>query len=160
MNSPTKVALGCGIAVMFCFVGFVAALVLVFVYAAQGVQGVDVAVDAPLEVVVGETFQLQVTVTNKRPRKALALSDIDIADEYLAGFIVLNMEPKAQSTMHVPIDNSQSFTFGVEIPPGESKTFTFTLRAEKLGIYRGDVDVCEGFHSKTGMAQTLVQEKK
>lgn len=152
------IAWGCGITAFVCLAG-IAAVVLFFVYASQDVKGVGVSVDGPTDVTVGETFALTVTVTNERPRKVMALSDIDIAEDYLAGFTVSSIEPKPKSSMHVPIDNSRSFTFGVRIPPRESRDFTFTLRAEKPGIYRGDVDVCEGTRFITGMAQTSVKGK-
>jgi len=129
-------------------------------YVAQDVKEVGVSVDGLTDVVVGQTFELSVTVTNERPRKVLALSDVDIAEDYLAGFTVSTIEPKPKSSSHVPFDNSRSFKFGVQIPPRESRTFTFTLRAEKAGIYRGDVDVCEGARFITSMAQTSVKEKE
>jgi hypothetical protein len=124
------------------------------------VKGAGVSIDGSTDVSVGETFELSVTVTNERPRKVLALSDIDIAEDYLAGFTVSTIEPSPRSSMHVPIDNSRSFKFDVRIPAGESRTFTFKLRAEKPGLYRGDVDVCEGARFTTVMAQTSVKEKK
>jgi hypothetical protein len=153
------IAWGCGIAALICLVGIVG-IVLILFYLAQDVKGVGMAVNGPTDVVVGQTFQLSVSVTNERPRKAMALSDIDIAEEYLAGFTVSTIEPQPKSSMHVPFDNSRSFTFGVKIPPGTARVFTFTLRAEKPGLYRGDVDVCEGARFITGMAQTSVKEKE
>jgi len=60
----------------------------------------------------------------------------------------------------VPIDDSRSFTFDVPVSAGTSRSFIFTLRAEKPGIYRGDVDVCEGTQIITEMAQTVVKEKE
>lgn len=150
---------GCGIATLLCVAG-IAAIALLVVYLSQDVKGVAVSVDGPTDVVVGETFELKVTVTNERPRKAVALSDIDIAEEYLEGFTVSTIEPQPKSSAHVPIDNSRSFTFGVSISAGASRTFAFALRAEKAGLYRGDVDVCEGMRFITGMAQTSVKEKE
>jgi hypothetical protein len=158
MISKKAIGWGCGIVALVCVVG-VAAVVLGFAYVVQDVKGVGVSVNGPTDVVVGQTFELTVTVTNERPRKVLALSDVDIAEGYLAGFTVSTIEPRPKSNMHVPVDNSRSFTFGVQIPPGESRTFSFTLRAEKAGLYRGDVDVCEGARFITGMAQTSVKEK-
>ena len=159
MVSKKAIAWGCGIAALVCLVG-VAALALSFAYIVQDVKGVGVSVNGPTDVVVGQTFELSVTVTNERPRKVLALSDIDIAEDYLAGFTVSTIEPRPKSNMHVPIDNSRSFTFEVQIPPQASRTFSFTLRAEKAGLYRGDVDVCEGARFITGMAQTSVKQKE
>ena len=159
MPSKKAIAWGCGIATLVCLAG-VTAVVLLFTYVGQDVKGVGVAVDGPTDVVVGQTFELSITVTNERPRKVLSLSDVDIAENYLAGFTVSSIEPRPKSNKHVPIDNSRSFTFEVQIPPQASRTFTFTLRAEKAGIYRGDVDVCEGARFITGMAQTSVKEKE
>ncbi len=157
MPSKKAIALGCGIAGAVCLIGVVA-VVLFVAYVAQDVQGAGISVNGPADVVVGQTFDLTVTVTNERPRKALALSDIDIAEEYLEGFTVSKINPKPKSTQHVPIDDSRSFSFGVSIPAGESRDFIFTLRAEKSGLYRGDVDMCEGARFTTGMAQTNVKE--
>ena len=159
MPSKKTIAWGCGIAALVCIVG-IAAVALFFVYVSQDVKEAGVSVDGPADVVVGQVFELNVTVTNERPRKVLALSDIDIAEHYLAGFTVSSIEPRPKSSMHVPIDNSRSFTFGIQVPAGASRVFTFKLRAEKPGLYRGDVDVCEGRRFITGMAQTNVKEKQ
>ena len=159
MPSKKALAWGCGIAGLLCF-AVIGTIVLFLVYASQDVKGMAVMVNGPTDVVVGQTFELSVTVTNERPRKILALSDVDIAEDYLAGFTVSTIEPKPKSSMHVPFDNSRSFTFDVRIPPGAAKTFTFTLRAEKAGVFRGDVDICEGARFLTHMAQTAVKEKE
>jgi hypothetical protein len=159
MTSKKRIAWGCGIAALVCVAG-IAAVALFLVYAAQDVKGVSVSVEGPTDVQVGDTFDLKIVVTNERPRRALALSDIDIAEGYLAGFTVSAIKPRPKSNMHVAIDDSRSFTFGVKIEPRASQTFTFSLRAEKPGLYRGDVDVCEGARFITDMAQTSVKERK
>jgi len=159
MPSKKTIVWGCGIVTLVCLAG-IAAVVLFLVYAWQDVKGVVVTVNGPTDAAVGQTFDLNVTVTNERPRKILALSDIDIAEEYLAGFTVSAIEPRPKSSTHVPIAGSRSFTFGVQIPPGAARSFTFRLRAEKAGLYRGDVDVYEGVRCITEMAQTSVQEKE
>jgi len=43
------------------------------------------------------------------------------------------------------------------VRPGESEDFTFTLRAERVGIYSGEVRMCEGFRYLSGTAQTVVR---
>jgi hypothetical protein len=159
MPSKKTIAWGCGIAALLSAAG-IAAVVVFFVYVLQDLKGVRVSVDGPTDVEVGQTFELNIAVTNERPRKVLSLSDIDIAEDYLVGFTVSAIEPRPKSNNHVPIDKSRSFAFGVEIPPGASRNFTFKLRAEKPGLYRGDVDVCEGARFITDMAQTSVKERK
>ncbi len=134
-------------------------LVVLFAYLVQDVSGVAVKLDSPTEVVVGETFDLRVIVRNERTGENLELADIDIADEYLAGFTITSVSPEAKSSTHVPFDNSQSYTFDASIPPGESRDFVFTLRAESPGIYRGDVDVCEGALFISQIAETVVREQ-
>lgn len=159
MSGKKAVLIGCGSAA-----GIVLLLLLAFVawvaYISKDVEGVLVGADVPVDVVVGETFELVVNVRNERDRQPLALSDIDIGEDYLAGLVVISIEPTPQSSTHVPLDNSRSFTFGVSIPAGEAKAFTFKLRAEKPGVYRGDVDICEGSRFITTMAQTVVKDKQ
>jgi hypothetical protein len=152
------IALGCGITALVAVVVIVV-IVVFCVYVSKDVEGVAVAVNGPTPVAVGEVFDLEVVVTNERPRQALKLEDIDIAEDYLAGFTVCSIDPTPKSNKHVPIDNSRSFTFSVQVPARSARTFKFKLRAEKEGMFRGDVDVCEGARFITGMAQTVVKAK-
>jgi hypothetical protein len=141
-------------------VAVVIAVVLFIVHVSKNVEGVAVTVNNPTDVVVGQTFDLEVLVKNERAGKVLQLSDVDLDEVYLAGFTVSSVKPTPKSNMHVPIDNSRSYTFDVQVPAGATQSFTFTLRAEKAGIFRGDVDVCEGSQFITAMAQTVVKEKQ
>lgn len=145
--------------IFVCFAGIVA-IVMFIAYAAQDVEGASISVSSPVDVMVEETFELNVAVANERSKKTLELSDIDISEDYLAGFTVSEIDPKPKSNMHVPIDNSRSFTFDVKIPPNTTQNFVFTLRAEEPGLYVGDVDACEGLRFITDMAQTSVKEKE
>ena len=70
MTPKKVVVLGCGIAALVLVAG-VTAVVLFFVYVGQDVKGMAVAVNSPSDVRVGQTFNLEVAVTNERPRKAL-----------------------------------------------------------------------------------------
>lgn len=159
MSAKKIVALGCGLALLV-VVGLGIAGVVALGYLTEELTGVGVVVDAPSEVAVGDTFALKVTVTNQRPQETLALSDVDLGEAYLRGFTVGTIEPPPKTTMHVPIDDSRSFTFDTPIAAGGSRTFTFSLRAAQPGVYRGDVDVCEGVHFVTAMAQTSVIERR
>ncbi|MCC7072801.1 MAG: hypothetical protein IT383_15850 [Deltaproteobacteria bacterium] len=158
MSAKKIVALGCGIALV-AVVGLVVMGALALSWLGKEPSGVVVVVDAPTEVRVGDAFPLKVTVTNQRPDERLGLSDIDVGEAYLRGFTLEIIEPTPVTTMHVPIDDSQSFTFNTPLEPGASRTFTFNLRAAQPGVYRGDVDVCEGMHFVTAMAQTVVRER-
>lgn len=159
MKAKKALLIGCG-TLLFLTIATVVVVALFVNHVSKDVEQVAVTVKGPADVLVGQTFDLEVVVKNQRSKKALKLSDIDIAEVYLAGFTVSSTRPTAKSNMHVPIDNSRSFTFDVVVAPGASESFVFTMRAEKAGIYRGDVDVCEGMRSISGMAQTVVKEKE
>jgi len=158
MTTKNAILIGCGVVAGL---GLILLVVVIFLVAhmAQDVEGISVNVQGPTDVAMGETFGLKVVVTNERAGKSLEVSSIDIAEEYLAGFSVISMDPEPASSTHIPIDESRSFAFNADIPAGESRTFLFNLRAEKAGLYRGDVDTCEGMRFISTMAQTSVKEK-
>ncbi len=157
MSTAKAITCGC-IAIVLTGLAALGAFGIFIFYVAQEPEGVRISADGPTEVRVGETFDLTITVTNERTDEDVELSDIDIADEYIDGFTVASIEPKPDSSMHIPIDNSWSFTFDDGIAPQTTVTYIFKLRAEKPGLHRGDVDVCEGVRFITAMAQTVVKE--
>ena len=153
----TKKILLCGCGAISFIALVIAGLFVGFLFhIAQDVEGVTVSIDAPLDVKIGETFNMTVNVTNERDKKDLALSDIDISDDYMAGFIVASTEPTSKSNEH--ISDSLSYTFDTEIPAGESVSFVFVLRAEQEGVFRGDVSVYEGIRFISATAQSVVKE--
>lgn len=157
MSTKKAIALGCGAAALVAVI-VVGIIIGWFIYVTQDVKGVSVSIDSPLDVKVGEPFDLTVHVENVRDKRVLTVSDIDISDDYLEGFVVISTEPVSRSSMHVPIDNSMSYTFDSSVPAGATRSFVFTLRAEQAGIFRGDVDVCEGQRFITVTAQTVVKD--
>jgi hypothetical protein len=46
----------------------------------------------------------------------------------------------------------------MQVPAGETRVFAWKLRGVESGMFRGDVDVCEGMQFLTSMAQTRVVE--
>lgn len=158
---PTKklIAGGCGCAALVSLI--VVAAIGIFIWdTTQEISGVSIAVKSLSDVSVGQTFTLAVTVTNQRSRSVMSLTDIDLADDYLKGFTVLTTQPAPKSSESQSLLGSRSFTFDVEVPPGQSRNFVFSLRAEKPGLFRGDVDVWEGHRFVTNMAQTMVKSKR
>lgn len=159
MKTWKAVALGCGALALIGIVVLIVGVVFV-AHVSKDLEGVVVTVNGPPEgVQVGQTFDLEIVVKNERARKVLQLSDVDLAEEYLDGFTVSAIKPAQKSSMHVPVTNCRSFTFDVSIAAGASQSFVFTLKAEKAGLFRGDVDVYEGLRCLTTMAQTVVREK-
>ncbi len=156
MTAKRLLVIGCG-GVGLIVVGGVILVMVWFWHVGQDPEGVTASVEGPDAVAVGEEFTLTVVVENQRTTDSLQLSDIDIADEYIEGFLILGTEPETKSRMHIPLDNSISFSFDTTIAPRESMRFDFHLRSTTAGMFRGDVDVCEGQRFLTTLAQTLVE---
>jgi hypothetical protein len=150
--------IGCAVSL---FIGLVVLVGIGFWFAnvIQDPTGVLVTIEKPTGVTVGEEFSMVVVVKNVRPDAPFKLTDIDVADDYLKGLEIIHTDPAHKSSMHVPIDNSQSFSFNMDIPPEETKRFTFRLRAVTPGLHSGDVDVCEGQRFISTLAQTMVENK-
>lgn len=159
MSGKQLFLIGCGGLVVFGGILIVGLLAFVF-HVSQDVPEVAISVDAPIDAVVGEPFSLVVKVTNERTQRPVELSNIDVSDECLSGFTLVAADPPAKSTSQNPFDDTRTFTFEVSIPPGETMAFTFQLRPERPGIYRGDIDAYEGMRFITTMAQTVVKEKQ
>jgi hypothetical protein len=151
-----KLLLGCGLALVF-GLAVIAALAWFFIYASKDPQSLRVQLGAPMEVKQGDTFDLAVEVVNDRKNKPLKVTSIDIGEDYLKGFLVVSTEPAAKGSQHVPVDDSRSFEFDVGVPPRRTNTFKFRLRARESGLFRGDLDVCEGTRFLTTMVQTDVK---
>jgi len=158
MTPKKMIAMGCGGVLLLGILGAVG--VGIFIYkVSSDLEGLVVRIDGPDEVVAGESFELTVVVKNTRVGEPLAVADIDIAHAYLDGFSIVAVDPPPKSTMDIPLDNSRSFTFGLDIPAGKEREFVFTLEAQETGMHRGDVDVVEGLQFLTTMAQTNVLQR-
>ena len=157
MSKKKIVLLGCGIPLLVSVI-LVGLIIGWVIHVSQDVKGVSLSIDSPLDIKVGDTFKVTVNVKNEREKKMLMVSDIDISDDYIGGFVLVSTEPSPRSSMHVPFDNSISYTFDTPISAGDTKSYTFVLRAIQPGVFRGDVDVCEGQRFVSTMAQTVVTE--
>ncbi len=151
------ILLGCGIPLLVSII--LAGLIVGWIiHISQDVKGISLSIESPLDVQIGDTFELRLNVKNERETKVLNISDIDISGEYIGGFILISSDPAPKSSMNIPFFHDMSYTFGTPVQPGETKTFSFVLRAEQGGIFRGDIDVCEGQRFITTTAQTVVKE--
>ncbi|NIR42737.1 MAG: hypothetical protein GWN99_02580 [Gemmatimonadetes bacterium] len=102
---------------------------------------VEVAIEAPLEVSQGERFTIVVRVWNGAGKRR-TLVDLDIADEYLNGIVIESSEPPFKDAMHVPIDNTLSYSFDIPIAAGEEAVVEFAAFAAHSGDFQGDIDFC------------------
>lgn len=118
-----------------------AALALAGLLACAPPTEIDVQVDAPREVPEGTRFEISARVRNLAAEPQV-LRDIDVADSYLEGIAIESTVPRFYELMHVPIDNSMSYTFDLSLEPGEEVSVTFHAIAKRPGLHHGTIDVC------------------
>src|SRR5512133_927808 len=103
MTTKKALVVGCsavaGVALLV-----VLGIVLFITYVAKDVEGLQISITSPPEIKIGDTFDLQVSVTNGRASKPLKVSDVDIAEGYLSAFVLVSTSPDHKSSMRVPVD--------------------------------------------------------
>ena len=104
-------------------------------------ENITFRVDAPLRITRGEDFQITITVENTAS-EAQTLYSLDVADAYLAGIAITGSTPSFTESSHVPIDNTWSYSYKIEIPAGESLSVVFDASALNSGDFSGDIDAC------------------
>jgi hypothetical protein len=104
-------------------------------------ENVDISIDAPVSVMVDEEFQIVLTINNTGP-SAQTLVDLDVADEYLEGVVVREIDPAFSDAMHVPFDNTQSYSMDLALPASQAVKVTISAHAAHAGDFGGDIDFC------------------
>lgn len=138
MSTPLKAFLiGCGALVVLGIGG----CVVMFSFLLQQPENIEVSVDAPTRVTAGETFLISARARNTGDDDR-RLVDLDLADEYLEGILILDTEPDYRDSMHVPIDNTVSYKFELPIPPGGVAEVMLEAQALRAGDFAGDFDFC------------------
>lgn len=120
-------------------------------------EGVRVEVTAPLEVRVGERFEV-VAVAENVSDATRTLVDLDIAQTYLGGLAVLASQPRFRDAFHVPIDETVSHSYDLPIRPGEEARIVLSVAAVREGDFSGDFDFCidSEVHCLSYPARTIV----
>lgn len=103
----------------------------------------DAVIEVPALVAKGDTFDVTITVNN-RADKVQILDSLDIGDDWTQGVTITSSSPPFSDSMHVPIDNSLSYSYQEEIPAGGSLTVTLQATGVRQGTFRDDIDVCVG----------------
>jgi hypothetical protein len=122
-------------------------------------KDVLIQVDAPLEVKRGEEFLVTIEVENTAGRTQ-QLNSIDVWDNYLEGVAIRRADPAFTESFHVPVDNTESYTFERDIGPKGKLTVKFFAIGVKVGDFNSHVDVCinSAGSCKTFPLRTIVQE--
>src|SRR5512142_1760320 len=118
-----------------------AALILVVSSGCAKPKDVKVSVEAPLSVKRGESFLVKASVTNSAT-KAQKLVSLDVGDAWLAGVAIESTDPPFAEASHIPIDNTMSYTYGLMVNPGETRTVLIRARAVKEGDHGSGIDFC------------------
>ena len=121
-------------------------------------QNVEISVEAPTTVEVGERFEILARMRNTATSTQI-LIDLDIADEYLEGVVIESMEPAFSDVFHVPLDDTMSYSLDLPVPAGDEVIVTLHVLAAKTGDFSGDFDFCIGSETSflSARARTLIR---
>lgn len=116
------------------------------------ISGLMISVQSPTEVRVGDKFDAIVSVSSTETGRKIDHLSFD--NVYLSGFSIVAAEPLAAPMKGTPIT---LFPYDLAFNAGDKKTIKVTFKAERSGIYSGDVKVWYGFNNCTTRIQTLVK---
>ncbi len=118
-------------------------LVLIVLVAGLGCspENVQISVEAPTTVKKDDRFEIKASVRNTAAT-AQTLVDIDVGEEYLEGIVIEGTEPPFSEAMHIPIDNTMSYSFDLPIAPGAEVVVVFHAYAAQASDYSSEVDFC------------------
>ena len=119
----------------------IAILSIFFFISCGSPENILISVKAPLEVKKGQKFDIKITVKNENKTQQKLVS-LDIGEQYLEGVALIESIPDYYEAMHVPIDNTMSYTYNKVIEPGSKVTITLKVKAMKTGDFKDDIDVC------------------
>lgn len=152
------IVVGCG---TLCIIAAVLALVAggaFYRWLVQEPENVTMGVDAPVSVIKGEPFTIEVRVENLAAEPQM-LDSIDIAEGYLAGIAIRSSDPPFLESYSLPVVDFRSYTLGQSIAAGETLVVRFDAVGLQAGDYAGEIDVCVGSGSAcaTFVIRTLVE---
>jgi hypothetical protein len=119
----------------------------------------EVGLKIPDEVVATEEFTLSVDVKNPHG-SAITLDSVDVDDKLLQGFQVVSVEPSAKDSMHVPLLDQRTWSFGTSVAAGSVQRIDFKLRPVQVGRFSGNVDACNPGQDCAGAFADIVVKPK
>ncbi len=148
---------GCGIPIALAGL-ILAALIIAIIYSAQDPPDISFTIESPNTVVVGEEFTITFVIQNDRASDSFELTTLDLLESYLDKFLILNNRPTPTSSMTIPLFETRSFDYGIEVAAGDELRVMLDLKATEAGMFRGDVTITEGIRSLSSFVQTQVVE--
>jgi hypothetical protein len=135
---------GC-LAVFICVVLACVAGISGIVWLTQTPENVDISIDAPSQVKVGDEIKFTVTIKNNRA-DSIELSGIDVGMNYLNGALIESVEPSYESINQYDGfgdgEKYQSYYFHTTIASGSAVSIVFIGTAIAPGDFNGSLDVC------------------
>ena len=116
-------------------------ILLFFIHGCETPENVICSIECPITVNKGDEFIITVNVKNIDSKKQTLVS-LDIGDEYLAGIAILKTIPDYYDLMHIPIDQTVSYTYNLNIGPGDTSTIKLYAKALSIGDYSSEIDFC------------------
>ena len=105
-------------------------------------EGISVNVSLSPEIKLNSTFDLIINVENNRKSRPFILTDFEIEEFYMEGFLLKEILPTPK-LLHKANDY-KIFRYDSMIPPNNSREFIIRLKAILNRVFRGDIKVMEG----------------
>ena len=102
------------------------------------VENIEVDLTNPVMTNTGDQFTTVATIKNTSS-EVQVLYSIDIGDLYTAGFMLMESVPNYTESMHIPFDNSTSYSYHTAIPAHGSIEVELTWQALKQGDFRDEL---------------------
>jgi hypothetical protein len=122
---------------------------------AWGPKNIFVWIDVPAEVILGREFTLNVSVENRRSTALFHVEDLWLEDSFFGGFEFVDARPTPEEAD--TIAGELVLTYEMTIPAGARQEFNIRLRAVKLGVFIGDVDLWEAGDGDDDIASRVAQ---
>ena len=106
-----------------------------------GTTNITVNIQSPSYVHEKEEFNIIVTIENTATNSQ-KFTSIDIASSYLEGISIISSDPPYDGELKVPIFNTQSYFYDIDILANEKIVINLSAVALTSGSYSGDMDIC------------------
>ncbi|HMB53470.1 MAG TPA: hypothetical protein VKU40_09150 [Thermoanaerobaculia bacterium] len=147
-----RLVVGCGFIVLLAVVAFVAWSVYLGTRTVP--EGIEVEVEVPEAVRLGDSFEVVARVINNDER-GHSLVDLDVAESFLAGIVIERTEPPFAESVHVPVAQLRTYTYDLALPAGRTVEVRLQAFAADTGEHAGRFGFC--IDSKAQCTSDLVR---
>ncbi|MFN3925536.1 MAG: hypothetical protein ACK4K6_18135, partial [Pseudarthrobacter sp.] len=145
-HPTSRRAAGCGLGCLAAVVlqGFLIWLVMLLPFSLP--EGVDVRLDAPKKVAVGEKFPLTLQVRNGSPKPITVMHVI--ANHRTAAQLTLEDPQPPPKARPLSVGDGNIWSYEKTVAPGETWSVKYTASARGSGAIKGTLEVQIGFFPK------------